>query len=126
MVPQRGTETFISTIGHIDGRIELFKGKSTGEEVNGPVSGDTRLEVELGNRALMDLCIMASKLAYENAKVIKNVVLNHWKASKFLIFFFFWGVVGRIQLSLLFQTVIFLVELSNTDAFCGLLRLLEW
>lgn len=24
---------------------------------------------------------MASKLAYENAKVIKNVVAHHWKAS---------------------------------------------
>ncbi|KAF3451937.1 hypothetical protein FNV43_RR08033 [Rhamnella rubrinervis] len=69
VVPQRGTETFISTIGHIDGRIDLFMGKSSGEDVNGSVSGETRLKIELGNRAFMDLCIMASKLAYENAKM---------------------------------------------------------
>lgn len=89
MVPQRGSETFISTIGHIDGRIDLYKGKSEGDvDFNGSVSEETRLRVELGNRALMDLCIMASKLAYENAKVIRNVVVYHWKASiSFLLFF---------------------------------------
>ncbi|TYH53349.1 hypothetical protein ES332_D09G094600v1 [Gossypium tomentosum] len=27
----------------------------------------------------MDLCMMASKLAYENAQVVKNVVVHHWK-----------------------------------------------
>ncbi|KAH7546981.1 hypothetical protein FEM48_Zijuj01G0258700 [Ziziphus jujuba var. spinosa] len=75
VVPQRGSETFISTIGHIDGRIDLYKGKSEGDvDFNGSVSEETRLRVELGNRALMDLCIMASKLAYENAKVIRNVM----------------------------------------------------
>lgn len=87
VVPQRGTETFISTIGHIDGRIDLLKGKAAEDvAVNGSVSEETRLIVELRNRALMDLCIMASKLAYENAEVIRNVVLHHWKAR---IFYFF-------------------------------------
>lgn len=47
--------------------------------------GDSAFEesivrVELGNRALMDLCIMASKLAYENEKVVRNVVVQCWKA----------------------------------------------
>ena len=74
MVPQRGTETFMSTVGQLDGRIELYRGHTLRQREGG-------LKPELGNRALMDLCIMASKLAYENAQVIKNVVKYHWKAS---------------------------------------------
>ena len=35
----------------------------------------------MGNKSLMDLCIMASKLAYENANVVEEVVVNRWKAS---------------------------------------------
>lgn len=83
MIPQRGTETFISTIGHIDGRIDLFKGESLAEEIRGSVFAEKEGEGEVGMgvRALMDLCIMASKLAYENAKVVKNIVTHHWKAS---------------------------------------------
>ncbi|KAF4368850.1 triacylglycerol lipase OBL1 [Cannabis sativa] len=71
VVPRRGTETFISTIGQLDGRIDLHKGESLAREIDG--------EVEIGTRALMDLCIMASKLAYENAQVVNNVVVHHWK-----------------------------------------------
>ncbi|XP_062087976.1 triacylglycerol lipase OBL1 [Humulus lupulus] len=71
VVPRRGTETFISTIGQLDGRIDLYKGESLAREIDG--------EVEIGTRALMDLCIMASKLAYENAQVVNNVVVHHWK-----------------------------------------------
>lgn len=73
VVPQRGTETFISTIGHLDGRIDLYKGENLAE---------TSLKAELGNnRALMDLCMMAAKLAYENAQVVRYIVVDHWKAS---------------------------------------------
>ncbi|CAL0308881.1 unnamed protein product [Lupinus luteus] len=72
VIPERGTETFISTIGQLDGRIELYKEKA--------------LKPDIGNRALMDLCIMASKLAYENAQVIKKIVNHHWKASFFKLF----------------------------------------
>ena len=66
-MPQRGSETFISAIGHLDGRIDLFKSNSW-------VEGASGLQVEIGNRALMDLCMVASKLAYENANVVRNVV----------------------------------------------------
>ena len=82
MVPERGTETFISTIGQLDGRINLYKGESLAENIVASVYTEkTTTEEELGNRALMDLCIMASKLAYENAKVIREIVTDHWKAS---------------------------------------------
>eukprot|EP00268_Persea_americana_P065517 TRINITY_DN8756_c0_g1_i2.p1 TRINITY_DN8756_c0_g1~~TRINITY_DN8756_c0_g1_i2.p1 ORF type:complete len:464 (-),score=47.99 TRINITY_DN8756_c0_g1_i2:1243-2634(-) len=72
--PQRDSETFISTIGHLDGRIDLYKGDFT--EKTG-VSSDSGIEI--GTRVLMDLCMMASKLAYENAKVVRNIVVHHWK-----------------------------------------------
>ncbi|KAL3614645.1 hypothetical protein CASFOL_041402 [Castilleja foliolosa] len=65
-MPKRGSETFISAIGHLDGRIDLFR------EIT---------HTEMGNRALMDICVMASKLAYENDKVVKNVIDLHWKIS---------------------------------------------
>ena len=76
MVPQRGTASFISSIGHLDGRIDLCKTDNFGG-VSGP---------HIHNKfnfspALMDLCIMASKLVYENENVVKQIVVDHWKAS---------------------------------------------
>ncbi|KAK8279193.1 hypothetical protein V6Z11_D09G094700 [Gossypium hirsutum] len=64
IIPKRGTKTFISTIGQLDERVELYK--VTERIVN----------LELDDRAIMDLCMMASKLAYENAQVVKNVVMH--------------------------------------------------
>nr|XP_011467495.1 PREDICTED: uncharacterized protein LOC101300646 isoform X2 [Fragaria vesca subsp. vesca] len=92
MVPQRGTETFISTIGHLDGRINLYKkGERLAEDIVASVnSEETSITAELGNRALMDLCIMASKLAYENAKVIRGIVTDHWKMH-FVDFYDCWN-----------------------------------
>ena len=75
MIPQRGSDTFISAIGHLDGRIDLYKR-----------SRDLVMKLEVGDsaasgeQALMDLCIMAAKLAYENANVVRNIVVHHWKA----------------------------------------------
>lgn len=75
-MPKRGSETFISAIGHLDGRVDLFR-------IEKPSKGDDferrNWQVEMGDRALMDLCMMSSKLAYENANVVRNVVQLHWK-----------------------------------------------
>ncbi|KMT04710.1 hypothetical protein BVRB_7g168920 [Beta vulgaris subsp. vulgaris] len=73
VIPQRDTITFISSIGHLDGRIDLSKTDNLGVG-----SSDSGIEIE-NNRSLMDLCIMASKLAYENARVVEEIVVNHWK-----------------------------------------------
>ncbi|KAL4584513.1 hypothetical protein LXL04_009116 [Taraxacum kok-saghyz] len=70
VIPVRGSATFISTIGHIDGRIDLQH----------PGDAFANIELDARNKSLMDLCMMASKLAYENAVVIKNVVNLNWKA----------------------------------------------
>ncbi|KAF8401176.1 hypothetical protein HHK36_014480 [Tetracentron sinense] len=68
VIPRRNSETFISAIGHLDGRVDLYKDdyflRDNEEEKNG----------DSGLLALMDLCMMASKLAYENAKVVRNIV----------------------------------------------------
>lgn len=108
VVPERDTETFISSIGHLDGRIDLYKAQSllllqdTDNNSESSVSGERSVRMEMGNQALMDLCIMASKLAYENSKVIKNVVLHHWKASKLFYFFFFEKICFLLFLSTFF------------------------
>ncbi|KAH8514142.1 hypothetical protein H0E87_007120 [Populus deltoides] len=72
VTPQRDTETFISTIGHLDGRIDLYRDENLLEQLDNLVSAKKIATEEIGNRALMDLCIMASKLAYENTKVVQN------------------------------------------------------
>ncbi|KAI3521282.1 hypothetical protein L1887_10743 [Cichorium endivia] len=76
IIPRRGSATFISTIGHIDGRIELQPGDD--------------IQLDPRNKSLMDLCMMASKLAYENEIVVKNVVNLHWKMN-FIDFFNCWN-----------------------------------
>lgn len=90
VMPQRGSETFISTIGHLDGRTDLYKSNSLVDRTGEPASGVKDLQVEIGNRALMDLCMMASKLAYENAKVVRNVINLHWKMH-FVDFYDCWN-----------------------------------
>lgn len=78
-MPQRGSETFISAIGHLDGRIDLYRTETLTKEIGEPDFWQKDIQLGIGHRALMDLCMMASKLAYENAKVVQNVVNIHWK-----------------------------------------------
>ncbi|KAH7565637.1 hypothetical protein JRO89_XS09G0238000 [Xanthoceras sorbifolium] len=61
VIPQRGTDTFISTIGHLDGRIDLYSGQKIAEDMHNSDLVERGLKIELGNRVLMDLCMMASK-----------------------------------------------------------------
>lgn len=91
-MPRRGTETFISTVGYSDGRINLLNEDELLKRTGEFVSEERVFGLEMGNRALVDLCIMASKISYENEKVIQNIVLRHWKArysiaSHFLFMF---------------------------------------
>ncbi|TYH48279.1 hypothetical protein ES332_D10G057100v1 [Gossypium tomentosum] len=79
VIPKRGTETFISTIGHLDERMDLYQAKNLVGDLHNSTPGEGIKNVELDDRATMDLCVMASKLAYENAEVVRNVVVHHWK-----------------------------------------------
>ncbi|KAL1207312.1 Triacylglycerol lipase OBL1 [Cardamine amara subsp. amara] len=85
VIPERGSVTFVSTIGQLDGRIDLYRGWNFVEHLESIDSANSgssgRVNIELGSRGLMDLCVMASKLAYENAKVVENVVDLHWKMN---------------------------------------------
>nr|ADJ67993.1 triacylglycerol lipase [Ricinus communis] len=90
VIPQRGTDTFISTIGHLDGRIDLYKAENLLEQIDDCNPVEENIKPKMGHRALMDLCIMASKLAYENAKVVQNVVVHHWKMH-FVDFYDCWN-----------------------------------
>ena len=81
IIPQRNSETFISAIGHLDLRMDLDTREINAlghHGVNGSYSGGTGL-IQVGSRYLADVCIMASKLAYENELVIRNVVAKRWK-----------------------------------------------
>ncbi|XP_060206050.1 triacylglycerol lipase OBL1 [Lycium barbarum] len=90
VMPKRGSETFISAIGHLDGRINLYKSEKLTKEIGEPDFWQKNVQLGIGHRALMDLCMMASKLAYENAKVVQNVVNLHWKMH-FVDFFNCWN-----------------------------------
>ncbi|XP_022152616.1 uncharacterized protein LOC111020295 isoform X2 [Momordica charantia] len=89
-VPRRGTETFISTVGYSDGRINLLNEDELLKRTGEFVSEERGFGLEMGNRALVDLCIMASKISYENEKVIQNIVLRHWKMH-FVGFYSCWN-----------------------------------
>lgn len=109
-MPRRGTETFISTIGHLDGRINLLKGTTDS------VSEERGFGLEMGNRTLVDLCVMASKLSYENEKVIQNIVLRHWKASYFIASHLLFMCHFRVKDNL-YQAISFMLHgnFSNFD-----------
>lgn len=70
VLPERDSDSYLSIIGHIDTRLDLYKfhHQPALEEIG-----------ELEGKALLDLCVMASKLAYENANVVQNTVENRWK-----------------------------------------------
>ncbi|KDP40612.1 hypothetical protein JCGZ_24611 [Jatropha curcas] len=73
-IPHRGSETYISTIGQLDGRIDLYKSEKLVKQIDDSVTVERSIKAEMGDLSLMDLSIMASKLAYENARVVKNVM----------------------------------------------------
>lgn len=78
MIPQRGTANFISIIGHIDGRIKLpYNTEILTKESSRLIEKNEQLGMR--HRDLMDLCMMSSKLVYENEIFVEDVVNHQWK-----------------------------------------------
>lgn len=88
VIPRRGSETFLSLIGLIEHRKNLYDGGITGNHLIS--SGVIDSTIKPGNRSYADLCVMASAVAYENELVIRNRVTEHWKMH-FVEFFDFWN-----------------------------------
>ncbi|KAJ1698566.1 hypothetical protein LUZ63_007078 [Rhynchospora breviuscula] len=87
-VPERDSEKYLSVVGYLDRRIELHKfyTESNREEIRKP--GELPLQME--GEVMMDLCIMASKIVYENANVVQSIVNQNWKMH-FVEFYDFWN-----------------------------------
>ncbi|GLJ29400.1 hypothetical protein SUGI_0579650 [Cryptomeria japonica] len=79
IIPKRGSEEFLSVIGHLERRRDLYKS----------ISEDDLSVMDGGDRVFADISAMASTLAYENKLVIRKTVNQHWKMH-FVEFFDFW------------------------------------
>lgn len=100
VIPQRGSTTFMSSTGFLDQRMNLY-------EADKPSNNGID---KLGSRSLMDLCIMASKLSYENDNVVQDVVLNLWKMH-FVGFYNCWNDYQKRM-----STQVFILCDKPTDA----------
>lgn len=93
VIPRRGSETFLSFVGLVEHRIDLYDGGTheCGLTRNHLInSGGINSTIEGGSRFYADLCVMASTAVYENELVIRNRVTKHWKMH-FVEFFDCWN-----------------------------------
>ncbi|TMW92437.1 hypothetical protein EJD97_013030 [Solanum chilense] len=92
VIPQRGTANFISIIGYIDGRTKLPYNAEILTKESCRVNSSVEKNEQLGmrHRDLMDLCMMSSKLVYENENVVRDVVNHQWKMH-FVDFYNCWN-----------------------------------
>ncbi|MCO5577525.1 hypothetical protein L7F22_031356 [Adiantum nelumboides] len=81
--PSSGDDDYYSVTMLLDPRQDL----QIQEDVLSDVS---MLDTDAGIKNLAELCVMASKMAYENEKVIKNVVESSWKMN-FVQYFDCWN-----------------------------------
>ncbi|KAM0949248.1 putative triacylglycerol lipase [Dioscorea sansibarensis] len=74
VIPKRDSAEFRSLIGLIDGRVDLYKKSSEMNyfELMYP-------ESSLADTNVLDLSMMASKIAYENPAYVEKTVTDHWK-----------------------------------------------
>ncbi|CAJ1942815.1 unnamed protein product [Sphenostylis stenocarpa] len=60
----KDSKNYVSIIGHLDKRVGLL---------------DKSIKIEDPNRYNAALCMMASKVSYENKAFVHDIVVNHWK-----------------------------------------------
>ncbi|XP_043725654.1 triacylglycerol lipase OBL1-like [Telopea speciosissima] len=87
VIPNSESKEWRSFLGHIDGRIDLHRSSSVPSCIS--KTAPTRRIERIINP--LELCMMASKVAYENPAYVNNAVTNHWKMH-FEGFFNCWNV----------------------------------
>jgi len=91
VIPEEGTEEYLSLIGLLDRRSTLFVDTSPSAQANSTTANTEVFPSEdVGARSTADVCIMAAKLAYENPAVVEKVVVNDWKMH-FVKFYNCWN-----------------------------------
>ncbi|KAL3681653.1 hypothetical protein R1sor_024609 [Riccia sorocarpa] len=92
VIPHRESEDYASFIGILDPRVALYSpgvsssSVKSNEEANATVFSGT----DFGSKYTADVLVMASKLAYENAKFVEKVVTKSWKMN-FVGFYNCWN-----------------------------------
>ncbi|KAG0600272.1 hypothetical protein M758_11G020500 [Ceratodon purpureus] len=91
VIPQSDADNYLSCVGQLDPRNELYvdtskKGKAESTRTDELVFPDENV----GSRKTADVCVMAAKLAYENEAVVKRVVEQSWNMH-FVKFFDCWN-----------------------------------
>ncbi|KAJ4763774.1 alpha/beta-Hydrolases superfamily protein [Rhynchospora pubera] len=83
-IPERGSKNCLSAVGYLDTRVHLHKfcNNSAPEEKEKPGV--------LEDLVMMDICVMASKIVYENADVVKSIIDEDWKMH-FVNLYNFWN-----------------------------------
>ncbi|CAM6032373.1 unnamed protein product [Sphagnum compactum] len=89
--PQPETSDYHTIIWHLDPRRHLYTNTSAAAKANSTKTNTALFPAEgSGSKSAMDVCIMASKLAYENELVVQKVVEEDWNMH-FVHFYECWN-----------------------------------
>ena len=107
MIPEQDSENYRSYIGHLDGRLDLYKTLSFPNYLPQMRTLNASNDVNF-----MDLIMLAAEVAYENEAYIKKAV-NHWKVG-------FGSSKGMISQSKLTDLTLILYEKLSQYVLAGL------
>lgn len=111
IIPDSNADNYLSCIGHLDPRTDLFVDKSEEGQADS-TRADTVVfpDENVGSRRTADVCVMTAKLAYENPAVVKRIVTECWNMH-FVKFFNCWNEYQKMH-----NTQAFILMDKPTDA----------